>query len=482
MTEKIVNLAEKQEQIRDSLKQHFAIELRRQMFARNVFGSNVVRITREDFDRTQAGYAYGTDRDIFGALGYPDVLNYSHYEAWYKRDGVGTRVINAPVDATWQNPPEITEDDVEETAFEKQIKLMTKDSNIRLWHNLKRVDRMSRVGEYSILFLGFSGVEELNQEPSKNSTLAYIRPYTQGSVTISGYVKDFSNPRFGLPEEYSIQIKNVGSRNVHWSRVIHVIGDQYDSETEGTPALENVFNYMLSLLQVVGGSGEAFWRQGIPGFAFLHDEDSVLGNLDDFKEEVDAWIHQLQRYIRLQGMDVKQLNPKIASPKDTIDGLFQLISVATGIPKRILTGSEMGERASQQDRLNWGDKIEERREIHAGDNIIKPLISRLIEYGALTPPEKGPDEYEIRWPPIYSPSEKEKAETTNTRIKTISDYLQSGAETFIPPHIFMTREMGYTEQEWQGIQEEQEEQYAEEERDKGPNERSLQGEIQEEDE
>jgi hypothetical protein len=57
-------------------------------------------------------------------------------------------------------------------------------------------------------------------------------------------------------------------------------------------------------------------------------------------------------------------------------------------------GSERGELASSQDKLNWDERILDRRTQFAGPFVVRPFIDRLIEFGALP----QPTEYVIRWP------------------------------------------------------------------------------------
>jgi hypothetical protein len=80
------------------------------------------------------------------------------------------------------------------------------------------------------------------------------------------------------------------------------------------------------------------------------------------------------------------------------------------MPKRILTGSEMGELASSQDRDNWKDQVNGRQTQYAGPYIVRPLVDRLIAYGYLPPPAKGVDEYEVTWPHMQVMTDAEKAD------------------------------------------------------------------------
>jgi hypothetical protein len=418
------------------------------------------RISREQLAKSQAGYAYGTDRDIYGALGYPESISYQQYYAWYRRDPLARRIINAPVSATWVEPPEISEDDdVDETKFEAEFRTLAKQ--IKLWHYLRRADRMAGIGRYSVIFLGFDGDGtdlELQNEPNQNAILKYIRPYSEASATIKSYVTDRSSERFGLPELYNITSSNLASTKttstVHWSRVIHIVEDPFESDVEGIPKLEAVFNYLVAMLEVVGGSAEAFWRLAFPGYGFLQEAGSTIADEAALKTKIDDFIHKLQRYIALEGFtDIKQFSPNTADPKGQVDVLIELISSGTGLPKRILTGSEVGSLASTEDRKNWADRVSERRQDHA-DVILRDLISRLIKYGALPSPKVGEDEYEINWPEVYALTELEQAELAYKRTQTVAEYFVKSLETIWPRRTFFIEEMSYSDEEFDAMDEE----------------------------
>lgn len=446
-----MNEIEQQQAAQKLVESFLKIETMRRSLQSNL------RTTRQELARSQAGYAYGTDRDIFSALGYPATISYENYEAWYRRDPIAKRIINIPVNATWSGEIEITEDDQTETAFEKDINSLIK--KLKLIRQFRWADRLAGLGKFSILFIGFSGDEDLTQPPKQNSTIIYTRPYPEKSVQISAYVEDVTSPRYGLPETYNITFRapkagqNNFSMQVHHSRVIHITEEYLDDEIEGTPRLECVFNLLIAMLLVVGGSAESFWRLAFPGYAFAHDEGTVMGNEQNFKDEVEKWIHQFERYIRVQGMKVEQFSPDVASPKDNVDAIFQLLSVGTGIPKRIFSGSEIGERSSQQDRKNWSDFVQERRINHAEPSIMRPFVDRAIEFGAVRPPRNIEEGYSVYWPPDYMPTEDEQANTAKTRVGTMGDYVSRGVETILPLRTFLTTEMGYSEKETDSIEE-----------------------------
>lgn len=117
------------------------------------------------------------------------------------------------------------------------------------------------------------------------------------------------------------------------------------------------------------------------------------------EEEAAEFHHGLRRILRTQGVDTKVLGAESADGEWLVDALFALIAGTTGIPKRILTGSEEGSLASTQDRHNWNERVAERERTVAEPMALRPFIDRMIELGALPEPKGDFDGgYRIDWP------------------------------------------------------------------------------------
>jgi len=121
--------------------------------------------------------------------------------------------------------------------------------------------------------------------------------------------------------------------------------------------------------------------------------------------------------------------------------ILQLISSETGIPLRILTGSEEGALASTQDKDSWLDVISERRDEFAEVEIVRPFLDVLMEYGVL--PALS-DTYKVHWSDLYSPSAKEQADVSYKKTQTLQMYASTpGADIIMPPKMFFEKFMGW---------------------------------------
>lgn len=381
------------------------------------------------------GLSYGGDRDEFEILGYDDILSAEQYRSAYERGGLMGRVIDVMPDATWRGDPamEVIEDEdpQKETPFETAWYELEKKHQIN--SKLLRVDKLSRLSTYAVILIGAPGSLEEEIPKGKPEQLLYLMPFlggggpggnNQGSRTVSAgadatvfeYENDASNPRFGLPKTYTLKRVDVSSpvlhRPVHWSRIIHVAEGLLDDEVFGQPALARVWNLFADLRKVTGGGAEAFWLRANAGLHLDLDKDMQLpdaaATVASLKEQMKAYRHQLTRALRTRGVKVTQLGSDVANFGPPADAIITQIAGAKAIPKRILTGSEMGELASSQDRENFRDQVIGRQMQYAGPYIARPLVDRLIKYGYLPTPSKGPDQYQIKWPHIQVLTEQEK--------------------------------------------------------------------------
>jgi hypothetical protein len=393
---------------------------------------------------SRLGMQYGTDRDLYQALGYATTITYEDFMSRYERQDIAKAIIDRPVKATWQGSLLVVENPkLEESAFEKEWKTLSRD--IRLKSNFARIDKLASIGEYGILLLGLDDVSGRSgfASPVKKGKrkLLYVKPIGQDKAEIKTLVSATNDPRYGLPENYSVKIQVTDENRtedviVHHTRVIHVTGETLESEIRGIPVMQAVYNRLMDLEKIVGGDAEMFWRGARPGYQGKVDENYQLTpEMEaDLKSQIDEFEHNLRRILVNEGIDLQALQQQISDPINHVDVQIQMISAVTGIPKRILTGTERGELASTQDKGEYLSFVTSRREEHAEPRIVEPFIDRCIEYNILPTPA---DEYDIVWEDLFVLNEKEQTEVGHKRASALREYTQNlvAAEIF-PPEIF----------------------------------------------
>lgn len=394
---------------------------------------------------------YGTKRDYYEALGYPAELDFATLYAAYKREGLSGRVIDLPPQDTWRRAFDLREGPAagneadaggrDNTPFVRAFWDLNR--RLKLVSNLGAVDRLSGIGRYGILLLGVAGDKGANlAEPLEApAEVVYLRAYHEGRAEIEARVTDPADPRFGLPEVYKVTLEEDGTPvAVHASRVIHVAEDPLEDLALGRPRLERVYNYLLDLLKHAGGAAEANWRVMNQGLHANVVDGAALSTEDaeDLSDEIEAYIHGLQRFIRTQNIELNPLGGQALDPSGGFGVIVALIAAAADIPQRILIGSERGDLASTQDERNWYNTVADRQNNHAEPNILRPLLDRLIELQTLPAPAAG--EYTVLWRSLYDPTPAETAEIADKVASAIAKIAPPGMpEAVMSPEEFRTR-------------------------------------------
>lgn len=399
---------------------------------------------------------YSGDRDINQALGYPNSLTFSDFAARYTRQEIAKAVIDRPCTATWQGGIALLESKrLNNTPFEDAfIKL---EIDFALSSIFSRLDRLTGLGKYGILLLGLDDVRDREgfalPVKSGNRKLIYLKPFGEESAKINLYEDDPQNERYGLPKMYDVTVQQVegGSSiviQVHYSRIIHIVDDPLESETECSPRLESVFNRLLDIEKIAGGDAEMFWRGARPGYTGSLDKEFSMTpeTRATLKEQIDEYEHNLRRILITEGIDLKALQQQVSDPTPHIHTQLQLISAQTGIPIRILTGSERGELASTQDAGEWKTFIQGRRGNHAEPRIVRPFVERCIKYAIL--PKPSTIQYTIQWLDVFAISEEQRVKIGAMRATALKDYTANPiAAAIITPKAFFQLFLGLNDEQ-----------------------------------
>ena len=396
---------------------------------------------------SKLGIQYSGNRDVYQALGYPKELKYLDYRARYERQDIAAAVIDRPCDATWRGTLLIEESTDKDTALEQAWKDLYTDLSLK--SVFSRVDKLAAIGRYAVLFLGYGDattLADLQKEVSGTTNkLLYVKPFSELQATIANLETSPKSPRFGKPKFYQIVISETSTAMVHYSRVLHIVPRILDDEVYGIPAMQRVYNRLIDLEKIVGGSGEMFWRGARPGYQGEVAPEYQFGDteMQKLQTRIDEYEHNLRRVLINEGVKFSALEAQVSDPKPHVDVQVQMVSAGTNIPVRILLGSERGELASTQDRENWYDYISIRRQEHAEPSILSPFVKKCMETGALPSTEQ---EWKFRWEELYSISDKEKAEIGKTRASALKEYVSTlGAEAVIPEDYFLLYLLGFDE-------------------------------------
>lgn len=404
--------------------------------------------------RMQMAGIFGTSfnglRDLYAVFGWDRTISPDHIWQMYSRGGIAKRVITAFPEAIWGRPPQL---------YIKGNPTWNSDwdvfvENHQLWDLCKRLDIMSGLGRYACLLIG-TDKGNLDSSVPKGAKITYMEPFAEKDLKILSYETNKASPRFGKPLFYQVYpaktnvdrpvtILDAPQRvpfKVHWSRMVHVAQNALEFEDFGEAMYIPIWNYLTDLQKVVGSSSESYWLTAFPGLHANVDKDMDLDPEDEanLSAELDEYSHSFRRFIRTRGVDVNAIGKGIADARASFEVLLTLISGTTGIPKRILLGSEAGQLASTQDKGNWAERIEERRANFCTPRIIKKVVKHLNDTGIM---ETDLTTMQILWPEAYRMSPLERGQQSAQIARTLAN-IQKGlqpieitpAKPAVPPSV-----------------------------------------------
>jgi uncharacterized protein len=404
---------------------------------------------------SRLGLQFDGKRDLYDAFGYPRAPDFKMYMAMYDRQGMATRIVDAFPAETWRKPPVLVDGDArsdhpsELTPFLEGWNNL--DKRLGVVRAMRTVDTLCGIGRFAVLFLGVASDSGFNKPVDKigENGLAYLSTYDEGQTTIQQIDKDKTSPRYGLPITYSMTMDETGASGpVHFSRVIHVAENKLRSRIYGRPRLQIALNRLFDIEKVIGGSAEAVWLLVYKGMVFSAQKDAELpteGSIEYSKmqDDIEEYVHGLRRYLKLSGVDVKDMSTDTVDPRGMYEVLISDLAGSLGTPKRILIGSERGELASSQDDADWASVIEDRQVNFVEPEILRPFVDWCIAHGVLPAPTSG--SYGVHWRSLFQLNDLEKASVAE-KISNAMDKASGGMpETIMPPDVFSERYLSYTQ-------------------------------------
>lgn len=292
---------------------------------------------------------------------------------------------------------------------------------------------------------GYGGKNGVQQIPNK---LMFLRVFDESLVQVVQYEADLRNPRFGQPIMYLVTLNDpryphtgiglpLATLRVHWSRVIHLADNIRSSEIFGLPRMKPVFNRLLDLRKLYGGSAEMYWQGALPGISFeTHPQmgGDVQVDIPEMKEMIRNYVEGLERFLQLKGMTARTLAPTVVDPSNQVQTQIEAICIQLGVPIRVFKGSERGELASSQDDAAWNDRLRHRQMTYINPRVITPFVNRLITLGILPRP-KG---YSIKWPDLDSQTDAAKAAIAMQKTQAITTFSGGAPESIMTPVRFYT--------------------------------------------
>lgn len=427
-------------------------------------------------------------RDINAECGYPEFVSPQMYQAMYDWEPYAARVVELFPKECWKKPPTIYEDEDSDamTPFEEawdqlgsqlrsERSYHKEEKGSLVWDYLFRADVISRVGRYGCILIGLEGDKDLEKPATKKEgqKIAYLRVFSEVNAQVTQWEDDPSSPRNGMPVMYLLTFNSpdnrqgggvgltTNSRNVHWSRVVHIPSDGAlsGSEWAGVPSMQQVYRPLLDCTKIRASSGEGFWR-AVVAIISLETHPQLGGDVKINRDQIKNMMEQVfggtKREMVLNGMSAKTISPTVVDPNPHMQANVEAICTRIGVPIPVFKGFEIGEQASTENKGQWGERVLARCTGEVTPRVVVPFTDRVISLGCLPEPEQ----YLVGWVEEDSESKLEQSTILVARTTALTTFVSGGGPEAMSLKDFYVREMKYDEEEADAIIEAMEEEKA----------------------
>jgi len=407
--------------------------------------NNARQITRNGSVFTGGDYQADTKHNkAWNDYGWPSELTFfMHWNMW-RRNAVAAQVVGLPVKLCWLTKPCVKESDEkhDETAFEKEFKRTVK--RLKLWQRIKGADLRQRVGRYSALVWTVADGLTMDKPLAKVNInrIIDVKPVFEDQLQVSTVEEDQKSHRYGQPVMYSLQESGTGSRSerqnrsgqIHWTRVTTFAEGADDGTIYGIPSLEAIFNDLIDWDKVKGSGGEGFWRAAAQKFVLEASKESAANAPKT--EELDALTDMLTDMFAgfdtmpyTGGWNLKSLDTSMPNPDGFVAILEKSIAAGSGIPSKILFGSQTGVKAGDEDTGHFMRLLQSRRENEISD-FINDVLAWFGEHTNL----KIPDDVHVEWDDLTAPGALQKAELAKAMSMINKDAITTGQDAPFKPN------------------------------------------------
>lgn len=407
--------------------------------------NNQLSSVRSQFAQTLLGISHDGKRNLNDIYGYPDSLNGSiGFQLMYdmaKREGIANRLTYGTARTCWREGFEVF-DSTEEDANELLADEIAKLNKAGLTKKIERADILNRIGAMSVLFVGVPDGREPSEPVGKVTgdgfKSIYFQPFAYDGIEITKIVNDPKDPRYGLPELYQVSRQSRGDTEkdtsgtsaivVHWSRIIHMSEGALDSNVEGTPFLQPIYNRIIDINKATGGSAEAYFRNARGKIAFEVDKDFAASTLDPssmkkLDESAMQFTNEWKDHIYTAGAKATAIDTPHHSPRDTVMASLWEVAGYSGYPIRILTGEGSGQLAGSEDQLALNAIIADRQNTVCADWVVRVFeilsMAGMIEWNG---------SWVVRFPKQSTVTEMQQVELDNKKADTLLKLSQAKSQ------------------------------------------------------
>lgn len=357
--------------------------------------------------------------------GYPYQIDFFMHWNMFRRNGFAFAGATIPVEICWLTRPWVQQNDREdaddETDYEKAFKAFV--DSINLWKVMRDGDLMQRVGRYS----GLMWIVSDGKTPDKPITgkldpskVVRVKPFYEGQLEPATWDTDRASPRYGLPLTYNLNEGGTGNRDpyaneagvIHHSRITILTEDALGSDIYGIPCNEPGFNALLNLQKIQGAGGEGFWRQAAQRFVLEASSDTSDSEFDAdelkaLSEMIADMFAGLDKIPAIGNYKIVPLNTTISNPKEFLEAnLSEYSASLKGIPRKLISGTQTGVKAADEDTQGFMRLMQSRRENQLTE-MGRSIIEWVSTYTTLRPPKGGAT---LKWDDLTAPTQADRLE------------------------------------------------------------------------
>jgi len=371
-----------------------------------------------------------TMHNIYEDFGYPESVSFEQFWSMYRRSGIARAVIDILVDLTWVDAPVVKS---ESEQFNNEFAELAKQTY--LWNRMKGLDKRQRVGRYAGMFIQIKDNKTPDKPAGKLSgikSIARLVPMYEGQLQVLQSETDTRKENFGDPIMYQFKGTGTGARNedshatfsIHPSRLIMAAEGADDGSIYGVSSLESIYNDLMDLRKITGGSAEGIYQNSrhIPIFTA---NDDFSGDPDDetaLADAIDDYLSKHRKRLVLDGIEPKFPNIQLSDPKEHYQNSVNNISAGSSIPSAFLIGQQTGRLASDKDSRHLMTIAQSRR-----DNFLTLLVMQFVDWCIEHNALPG-DDYEIEWGDLLTLSSAEKIEVVEKMSAINEKQFRSGGQ------------------------------------------------------
>lgn len=373
--------------------------------------------------------------------GYSTNPTFSDMLQAYERHAAAHGAVHRLLDKCWQSLPRIKRPDSDqETPWEQRVNAVMK--SVSAWAKLRDFDRRNMIGRYAALIYRVADGKALREPLDRAARLADLVPIYEDQLRVTQWDSDTTSPTYGQPLMFQYQSRRVQTgdnqgqpiewADVHPSRVQILaegsVGDMFD----GVPLLRAGFNALVDLEKISGGSAESYLKNSARTLVFQYDKDTAVqaigenGETTSVRQAHEEQARSLNRNqdasIVMQGGTASTLQTTTHDPKPSFEVAANLFSASVRLPFTVLFGQQTGRLASDEDKADFAARASS-RQANELTPMLEQLVRRMQAAGII---EAG--EFEVEWPDVAAPSEKEKVELLKSYTAAMREAFGAGVQ------------------------------------------------------